>query len=96
MLGYGLELGSWQSPLSVQAGEYKDGAQPCQKDLGILVDSKLDMSQAMFPHSPESQLYPGLCQKKRDQKGKGGDPAPLLCAGDASPGVLHPEGGPQK
>jgi len=35
---------------------------------------------AMSPCSPESQSYPGVHQKKRGQQGKGGDPAPLLCA----------------
>ena len=36
-----------------------------------------------YPHSPESQLYPGL----HDQKVKGGDP--LLCTGEASPEIPH-------
>ena len=46
---------------------------------------------AACPHSSESQPYAGLHQKKRGQQGKGGDPAPLLCAGEASPEVLHPD-----
>ena len=45
----------------------------------------------MCPHSLEDQLYPGLLQRKRGQQGRGGDPAPLLCAGETSPGVLHPD-----
>jgi len=39
----------------------------------------------MCPHSPEGQPYPGLHQKKCGQQVEGGDPAPLLCAREASP-----------
>ena len=46
---------------------------------------------AMSPHSPESQLFPGLHQMKCGQQVKGGDPASLLHAGEASPEVLHPD-----
>lgn len=45
----------------------------------------------MCPHSLESQLYPGLHQKKHGQNGEGGDPASLLCADESSPGVLCPD-----
>ena len=37
----------------------------------------------MYPCSPESQPYPGLCQKKDGQQEEGVDPVPLLCAGGA-------------
>ena len=45
---------------------------------------------AVCPHSPDGQAYPGLHQKKRSQQGEGGDPAPLLCTGEALPGVVPP------
>ena len=41
----GAAPGSWQPPLSVQAGGHKDGAQLCWKDLRLLVVGKLDMGQ---------------------------------------------------
>jgi len=45
----------------------------------------------MCPHSPESQLYPCLHPKQHGQQGGGGDPAPLLRAGETSPTVLRPD-----
>ena len=51
----------------------------------------LSCIMAMCPCSPGSQPYPGLHQKQCGQQVKRGDPAPLFCAGKASPGVLHPD-----
>jgi len=46
----------------------------------------------MCPHSQESQLYLELHQKQHDQQDKGGDTAPLLCAGKtSSPETLRPD-----
>ena len=45
----------------------------------------------MCPCYPENQPYPELHQKQCGQQVKGGDPAPLLCTGEASPGVLRPD-----
>ena len=47
-------------------------------------------ARSMCSHGPKSQPYPGLHQKKRGQRVEGGDPAPVLGAGEASPGVLRP------
>jgi len=45
---------------------------------------------AMCHHSPESQVYPEVHSKKGGQQSEGGDPAPLLCAGETSAGALCP------
>ena len=63
---------------------------PVEKDLGLLVDEKLNMCA----HSPESQLYLGLHQKKCGQQVEGGDSALLLHSGETPPAVLCPALGP--
>jgi len=45
----------------------------------------------MCLHSPENQLYPGLRQKKCGHQVERHDPAPLLCTGETSPGVMCPD-----
>ena len=39
----------------------------------------------------QKPLYPQLHQNQGGQQIKGGNPAPLLCAGETSPGVLCPD-----
>lgn len=60
---------------------------PAEKDVLALVDGKLDMSQ-QCGLSPESQHYLVFHQMKCSQQVKRGEPAPLLCTGETSPGVL--------
>ncbi|KAK4816544.1 hypothetical protein QYF61_017745 [Mycteria americana] len=71
-------------------GDEEIESSPAEKDLGLLVDEKTGHELAMCTCSPESQLYPGLHQKKRGQQVEGGDSAPLLHSGETPPGVLHP------
>ena len=65
----------------IQSGGCKDWAQRCQKGPGGTGGWQAAHEPAMSPHSPESQLYPGLHQKKHGQQVEGGDSARLLCAG---------------
>ena len=76
----------------IQAGGWKDWVQPGWKRPGGTTDGcEAGHDPAMCPCSPESQQYLGLHPKNSGQQVKGGDPAPPLCAGEASPGVLCPD-----
>jgi len=77
------------NPMQYKLGGCKDRAKPCQKGPGSIGGWEAGHDPAMCSHSPESQSYPGLHQKHHGQQGKGGDPVPLLCTGETSPGVLH-------
>jgi len=61
-----------------------------EKDLGVLMNEKLDMSQIVLLQSGR----PGLLQKRGGQQGEGSDCLPLLCPHEAPSGVLHPGLGP--
>ena len=65
--------------------------QPCQKRPGSTGRLEAGHELAICPCTPESQLYPGLHQKKCGQQSDGGDPAYLLRADEAPPGVLCPD-----
>ena len=45
------------------------------------------------PCNPDSQPYPGLHQKKCDQRVEEGDPVPIFYTGEISPGILCPDMG---
>ena len=74
-----------RKPVEFPEGEYVQYA--VQSLLSKLQEHELDMS----PCSSESQPYHGLHQKQRSQQEEEGDPAPLLCTGETSPGVLCPD-----
>jgi len=54
-----LAPGSWQPLLSVQAGGYKDGAQPYKKGSGGTGGWQAGHEPAMCNCNLENQLYPG-------------------------------------
>ncbi|PKU42337.1 rna-directed dna polymerase from mobile element jockey- hypothetical protein [Limosa lapponica baueri] len=61
-----------------------------EKDLGMFVDEKLNMTCQCPLAAQKANRMPGLHQKKRGQQVEGDDSVPLLCSCDTSLGVLHP------
>ncbi|PKU44311.1 rna-directed dna polymerase from mobile element jockey-like [Limosa lapponica baueri] len=66
-------------------GEWIESS-PEEKDLGVLVDEKLNMSQqcVLAVQKANCQLHPGLYQKCGHQV-EGGDSTPLLHSGETPP-----------
>ncbi|GAB0179075.1 cAMP-dependent protein kinase inhibitor alpha [Grus japonensis] len=73
-----LHVGRHNPKHKYRLGEEWIESSPEEKDLGVLIDEKLNMRLAVCACSPESQPYPGLHQQRCDQQVEGGDPAPLL------------------
>jgi len=79
-----LNLGRGNTHCQYKLGDKTTEHSPAEKDLGVLVNRH---EPVMCPCIPESQLHSELHQTKHGQQVEGGDPAPLLCAGETPPGV---------
>jgi len=73
-----------------KVGHVKTEHSPTGKDLEIMVDGKLDMSQQCALAAQKANCIPG-CIKGSVTSRLRGDPAPLLCAGEVSLGIAHPD-----
>ena len=65
---------------------------PIEKDLGVLRDGKLDMSQHCVLTAQNANTILGCM--KRSMASRSRDPAPLLCAGETSPEYCIQMGSP--
>ena len=63
---------------------------PEEKDLGVLVDEKLNMSPQCVLVAQKANHILGLHQEKRGQQVEGGESALLLRSCETSLGVLRP------
>jgi len=61
-----------------------------EKDLGVLVDTKLNMSQHCALAAKKTNDILGLCEEQCCQQVEGGDPYTLVSTGGVNGGVLCP------
>lgn len=79
-----LHLGQANPGYQSRLGDEQIHSSSAEKDLGVLVDARLDVSwQCAF-----AGQYPGLLKKQHDWQVQGHDSPPLLHCGDTV-GVLH-------
>ena len=75
-----LHMGQGNPRYLYRLGEDLLESSPAEKDLGVLVDEKVNKSQQCALEAQKANGIPEFYQKRGGQQGEGGDCSPLLCS----------------